>query len=395
MDLIDRTRLRDEIRMLIRSNAVTAILGPRQCGKTTLARMMAAERLSMWLDCEDLLSKARLKEPMRLLESARGLVVIDEIQFMPELFPILRVLADRRPQKAKFLILGSTSPELATQAGESLAGRVAYLPISGFQIDEVGAANVDRLWWRGGFPRAYLARSAKEARTWVDNFIQTFLERDMGILNFRADPERVRRFWAMLAHMHGGKWNAAELSRSLALHNNTVLSYFEFLQRAFMIRVVRPWHVNIDKREVKAPKVYIRDTGILHALLRLVDFDQLFEHPKLGYSWEGFVLEELIRLVGERNVYFWAVHTGGELDFLVHWRGKLIGVEVKRGDAPTRTKSMTLAMSALKLDRLYVVYPGDTPYPIGDNMEVIPLTGLAEALAPPRSRMAIMKYSAT
>jgi predicted AAA+ superfamily ATPase len=310
------------------------------------------------------------------------------------LFPILRVLADRRPQKAKFLILGSTSPSLATQAGESLAGRVSYLPISGFQIDEVGPGNLDRLWWRGGFPRAYLARSAGDARTWLDNFIQTFLERDMGILNFKANPERVRKFWAMLAHMHGGKWNAAALAASLALHNTTVLSYFEFLQRAFMIRVVRPWSANVEKREVRTAKVYIRDTGILHALLRLTDFDQLFEHPKLGFSWEGFVLEELVRLAGERNVFFWAVHTGGELDFVVQWRGKLVGVEVKRSEAPTRTKSMTIAMRELKLDRLYVVYPGDTRYPIGENMEAIPYTGLAESFAPPRSRKAIMKYSA-
>jgi predicted AAA+ superfamily ATPase len=376
--MIERAELEHRVRRLLRANPITVLYGPRQCGKTTLARQIAGP--GEYFDLEDPVSQRRLSEPMLALSELRGLVVIDEVQRQPELFPVLRVLADRRPRRARFLILGSASPDLLRQSSETLAGRAAFVEMSGFDLSEVGPAAMRRLWWRGRFPRAFLARSEGECRSWQENFIQAFLERDLRQLGVQVPAVTIRRLWMMLAHYHGQLWHASELARSLGETHPTVKRHLDILTGALMVRQLQPWHENLGKRQIKSPKIYLRDTGLLHALLGLSSFRSLEGHPKLGASWEGFVVEELVRLAGERNAYFWGTQSGAELDLMLLRNGRRFGVEVKYGDAPRLTKSMRIALDDLRLQQLFVVYPGHQPYSLAKNIRVVPLEVLKQEL---------------
>jgi predicted AAA+ superfamily ATPase len=379
---VKRLALLERIRKAIRANPVTALYGPRQCGKTAAARQVAAAGKAEYFDLEDPVSQRRLAEPMTALSPLRGLVVIDEVQRQPNLFPVLRVLADRRPLRARFLVLGSASPELLRQGSESLAGRIAFVEMAGFSLSEVGQPAMRKLWWRGGFPRAFLARNEAESRAWQENFILTFLERDIREYGVEIPAAVLRRLWTMLAHYHGQLWNGSEISRSLGEAHTTVKRHLDLLTGALMVRQLQPWHVNVGKRQVKSPKIYVRDTGLLHALLGVPEFRALEGHPKVGASWEGFVVEEAVRAAGERNCYFWATQSGAELDLLVTVGGKPYGVEIKYSDAPGMTKSMHIAIDDLKLSRLLVVYPGSESYPLNEKTLVVPLARLRAELRP-------------
>jgi hypothetical protein len=378
--MIQRQDLHNRVRQAIRRNPGVALYGPRQCGKTTLARQIAETGRAEYFDLEDPVSQRRLSEPMLALRDLRGLVVIDEVQRQPGLFPILRVLADRTPLPARFLILGSASPELLRQSSESLAGRIALVEMGGFNLAEVGPKHLRRLWWRGRFPRSFLAKSEAESRSWQENFIQTFLERDLRQLDVQTPPVALRRLWMMLAHDHGQIWNASELARSLGESHTTVKRHLDILTGALMLRQLQPWHANLGKRQIKSPKVYIRDTGLLHSLLSVPSFRFLEGHPKVGASWEGFVIEEILALVGERNAYFWGTQSGAELDLLLFAGGARYGVEVKYGDAPGITKSMRIALDDLELRHLFVVYPGRDAYDLDKRVTALPLEQITTRL---------------
>lgn len=376
--IIRRLQLASSIARALKRSRVVALVGPRQSGKTTLARRVVPADSPNYFDLEDPVSLARLAEPRTALGALRGTVVIDEIQRRPDLFPVLRVLADRRPTRARFLVLGSASPELLRQSSESLAGRVETLPVGGFGLGEVGDRAFDKLWTRGGFPRAFLARTEADSVAWRGEFIRTLLERDVPQLGIGVAAPALLRFWTMLAHYHGQVWSAAEPARSLAVSQPTVRRYLDLLTALFMVRQLQPWHANIGKRQVKAPKVYFRDSGLLHQLLGIRTHAALLSHPKCGASWEGFVIEETLRAVQPDEHYFWATHQGAELDLLLIKDGRRLGVEVKRADAPTLTPSMKIALTDLKLDRLAVVYPGAQRYALADRVEVVPASVLAE-----------------
>ncbi len=375
-----------EVRAALGRARVTALIGPRQAGKTTLARALVAPDAPTYFDLEDPRALGRLAEPMMALAPLRGVVVIDEIQRRPDLFPVLRVLADRRPLPARFLILGSASPELLRQSSETLAGRLETVVLAGFALDEVGATALGRLWRRGGFPPAYLARTEQASFVWRQQLVQTFLERDLPQLGISVPADTMRRFWTMLAHYHGGLWNASEAARSLGVSEPTARRYLDLLSGLFMVRQLQPWHENLGKRQVKAPKVYVRDSGLLHVLLGLARERDILSHPKAGASWEGFAIEQAIERVRPDAAYFWRTHTGAELDLLLTKRGRRYGVEVKFQDAPRLTPSMRHALADLHLDHLTVVYPGDRPYALDRRVTVVPLCRLAadpRALTPP------------
>jgi predicted AAA+ superfamily ATPase len=378
--MIKRVNLQQRLRRNLRNAPVTVLYGPRQCGKTTLARQIARTTEAEYFDLEDPVSQRRLSEPMLALRDIRGLVIIDEVHRQPNLFPILRVLADRKPLPARFLILGSASPELLRQSSETLAGRIAFLEMSGFDLSEVGDAAQQRLWWRGGFPRSFLARTESQSRSWQENFIQTFLERDIREFGVEVPPLALRRLWMMLAHYSAQIWNSSELSRSLGEAHTTVKRHLDILTGALMVRQLQPWHENLGKRQVKSPKIYLRDSGLLHALLGVPSFRALTGHPKVGASWEGFIVEQILEVVGARNAYFWATQSGAELDLLIIESGKRYGVEIKYGDAPGATKSMRIALSDLALQRLFVVYPGRECYSLDDKIEVVSLEKARERL---------------
>lgn len=375
-NLVERTALAARVRAALRGSPIVALLGPRQCGKTTLARLIAAELAPEYIDLEDPVGAARLEEPMTALAPLRGLVIIDEVQRQPEIFPVLRVLADRPRTPARFLVLGSASPDLVRHSSETLAGRVAFVDMAGFELRELGASAQRKLWLRGGFPRSYLARSDTDSLAWREDFIRTFLERDINQLGILVSPAMLRRLWMMLAHYHGQIWNASEIGRSLGEAHTTVKRHLDILTGAFMVRQLQPWFANIGKRQVRSSKIYVRDSGILHALLGLRTVGALEEHPKLGASWEGFAVEQLILAAGERNAYFWSTQAGAELDLLLNLGGKRYGVEVKYGDAPRVTKSMNVAIGDLGLQRLYVVYPGEQKYALARKIEAVPLDEL-------------------
>jgi predicted AAA+ superfamily ATPase len=370
---IDRLDLETRLRARLRANPAVALLGPRQCGKTTLARRLAADRSSHYFDLEHPADLARLDEPFTALSRLKGLIVIDEVQRRPDLFPTLRVLLDRKPLPARILVLGSASPDLLRQASESLAGRIAFVEMGGFTLTEVGAARLDRLWGRGGFPRSFLARSQRDSVSWRRDFVQTFLERDLPQLGVRVPSLTMRRFWTMLAHYSGGLWNSSEVGRSLGEAHTTVRRHLDTLAGALVVRILQPWHANLGKRQVKAPKVYIRDTGLLHQLLGIENDEQLAAHPKLGASWEGFVIEQILAATRSTDAYFWRTATGAELDLLLIHKGRRIGVEVKYSDAPRLGSSMATAMQDLELDRLLVVYPGEKTYDLGAAIQAMPL----------------------
>ena len=379
--MIERVAYGDEVRRKLRTNPIVAILGPRQVGKTTLAQAIAKERSHHFFDLEDPISATRLAQQQTTLAPLRGLVIIDEVQRQPELFALLRVLADRRPVRARFLILGSASPQLVRGVSETLAGRVGFVDLGGFDLAEVQAAAVRKLWWRGGFPRSYLATSDRASADWRQDFIRTFLERDIPQLGINIPATTLRRFWTMTAHFHGQVWNAADLARSLGASEPTARRYLDILSSTFMVRQLPPWFENLGKRQVKAPKVYVRDTGLLHSLLTLDKFAALEGHPRLGASWEGFALEQVLRHTGDRDAYFWGTHAGAELDLLITLRAKRYGFEFKYSDAPAMTKSMHIALEDLKLKQLFVVYPGKESYPLARQVEVVAIRDLPGKLA--------------
>lgn len=367
------------IRAALKRSRVVALLGPRQCGKTTLARQFVPAGSLNYFDLEDPESLARLTEPDLALRPLKGLVVIDEIQRRPDLFPLLRVLADRRPLSARFLILGSAAPDLLRQSSETLAGRMETIPLEGFRLADLGASAQARHWLRGGFPLSYTARTEADSLTWRRQFLATFLERDMPQLGVTIPSIALRRFWNMLAHYHGQIWNAAELARALAVNESTVRRYLDLMTGVFMIRQLPPWFENLGKRQVKAPKIYVRDSGLLHALLGIANQRDLEHHPKVGASWEGYAVEEILKAQRPDEAYFWATHNGAEIDLVLFRRGRRIGIECKRADAPTLTPSMRIALADLKLDELIVVYPGEKRYPLAKNVEVVPLAELVDA----------------
>ncbi len=376
--MIARTDILDSVRRALDRAPVVVLSGPRQCGKTTLARELLDPDSVNYFDLEDPASLARLDEPMTALRGLEGLVVIDEVQRRPELFPVLRVLVDRRPSKASFLILGSASGELERQSSESLAGRVERIAIGGFSLREVGAAGQARLWMRGGFPRSYLACTDADSISWRRQFIQTLLERDLPQWGVRVAPTALRRLWSILAHYHGQTWNAAEAARALDISQPTVRHYLDLLTDAQVARQLQPYHANLKKRQVKSPKVYVRDSGILHELLGIGAEKSLFEHPKVGASWEGFVVEQVLSTQPHDAAWFWATHQGAEVDLVLQIDARLYGVEIKRTDAPKMTPSIRTALSDLGLAAIAVVYPGTKRYPMAENVEAVPLSDLAD-----------------
>jgi uncharacterized protein len=357
---------------------VTALLGPRQCGKTTLARMLVKKRGATFFDLERASDAARLANPERTLGKLKGLVILDEVQLAPELFPHLRVLADRSPLPCRFLLLGSASPWLMTRTSETLAGRVRFVDMAGFTSDEVGLERLEELWLRGGFPPAFLAESDAGSFAWREDFIRTFLERDIAQLEIRVPPQTLRRFWTMVAHYHGQIWNASEIGASLGFSHTTARRYLDALTGASVVRQLPPLFANVGKRLVKSPKVYLRDSGLLHTLLALRSRDDLESHPKLGASWEGFAIEEILRRLGERNACFWATHAGAEIDLVVDHDGKRWGFEFKVADAPTATKSMFVAQGDLKLAGIFVVHPGKDSYNLDDKIDVLAFRDIAK-----------------
>lgn len=375
--MIERAALLNRIRTALVRNPVVVLSGPRQSGKTTLAREFVREESVNYFDLEDPVSLARLDEPKTALEPLRGLIVIDEIQRRPDLFPVLRVLCDRRESLSRFLILGSASGDLLRQSSESLAGRMERIEIGGFVLPELGSEAAWKLWFRGGFPRAWLASTEEESRSWRKQFIQTLLERDLPQWGARVPATALLRLWTMLAHYHGQTWNAAEPAAALGVTPNTVRRYLDLLTDALMVRQLQPWHANIGKRQVKSPKIYIRDSGLLHQLLGIGSEKELMLHPKVGASWEGFVIEQVLagELFDESS--FWATHQGAEVDLLLRRGDRLFGVECKRADAPKLTKSIRTALDDLRLERVAVVYPGSRRYPLSDRVEVVPLAELA------------------
>ncbi len=372
--MILRKNIKSQIAIALRRSRIVALIGPRQCGKTTLAREWAKSDSPGYFDLEDPAGLARLEDsPMEELKKLKGLVVIDEIQRRPDLFPLLRVLADRRPLPARFLILGSSSPELIRKSSESLTGRLETVVIGGFSVPDVGIRNIDRLWLRGGLPPSYVARSENDSLAWRKNYVRMFLERDIPRMGITVPAETLRRFWTMVAHYHGQIWNSSELASAMGISEPTIRRYLDLLEGMFMVRQLRPWHENLKKRQVKAPKVYLRDTGLLHQLLGIRTGHDLFSHPKSGASWEGFVIEETLKKLNPEEGYFWATHNGAELDLFCLSKGRRIGIECKRTDAPRLTLSMRIAMKDLKLDRLFVIYPGQKKYTLAPKIEALPI----------------------
>jgi len=373
--MVPRERQATALRQKLRANPVVALLGARQVGKSTLARAVAEAwpGKTTWFDLEDDADLARLEPPGLVLQPLRGLVVLDEVQRRPELFPTLRVLADRPRSPARFLVLGSAAPELLKQTSESLAGRVAFHHLAPLTVAETGLRNLRRLWVRGGFPRSYVARSDGEAAEWRRAFAKTFIERDLRQLGTTIPAPALSRFWAMLAHVHGNVVNWSELGRSLGVGDMTVRRYFDLLAGTFMVRELKPWHENLTKRQVKQPKVYIADSGLLHTHLDIETYDQLDRHPALGASWEGFCLEQAISILGARpdQCFFWATHAGAELDLLVTVGNRRRGIEFKRTNAPKLTPSMRIAVDDLKLDSLDVVHAGEHSFSLGAKVRAV------------------------
>ncbi len=362
---------------LLRQFPVVGVLGARQVGKTTLARQVLAARrgATTFFDLESDTDRARLSDPMLALRDLRGLIVIDEVQHAPDLFRTLRVLADESTVRRRFLVLGSASPELLRQGAESLAGRIAYHELHGFRLDEVGVPHLSKRWIRGGFPRAFLARNDTASTEWREQFIRTFLERDIPQFGLRIPAPALRRFWTMIAHYHAQTWNSSELARAFGVAHTTVQRYLDVLTETFMVRQLAPWHENLSKRQVRAPKVYLRDTGVLHTLLGVKHLRDLEVHPKVGASWEGFALDVVLDHLGARSgeAYFWGTHAGAELDLLIVRGRTRVGFEFKRTSSPSVTSSMRSALSDLRLERLYVVHGGRETFPLTAQIMAVPL----------------------
>ena len=390
--VIDRPIARARIHEAFSVHPAVALTGPRQCGKTTLARAIAADSPgSTFFDLESAVDRRRLRAPEQALAGLSGLVVIDEIQREPALFETLRVLLDRAGNPARFLVLGSASPSLVRGVPESLAGRVGLVDLSGFDLSEAGPESWRTLWLRGAFPRAYLAPHERASSLWRQSFVRTFLERDVPQLGIGVPAETLRRFWTMLAHFHGQVWNAAEFARALGSNEGTARRYLDLLSGAFLVRALPPWFANLRKRQVRSPRIYVRDTGLLHTLLTLETAEEVAGHPKVGASFEGFAVEQIVNAFEAGGSYFWATHGGAELDLFLMRGGKRYGFECKLADAPGTTRSMRVALSDLELEHLWVVYPGDESYPLDERISVLPIAGvvdLASSLGAGRTRRA-------
>lgn len=381
--LLPRTELQLAVRNALGRSRAVVLNGPRQSGKSTIAQGLLARDSPNYFDLENPLHEQRLAQPVDTLSQLNGLVVIDEVQRRPNLFPLLRVLIDRSNAPGQYLLLGSASPALLRQAGESLLGRVETIEVSGFNLVEIGEPSVvyepgavQRLWLRGGFPRSYLAASDEDSLAWRAGAIASHVEVDLPQFGVNIAAPAMLRFWRMLAHYHGQIWSAANPARSLGVSEPTVRRYLDTLTQTLMVRQLQPWHENLGKRQVKSPKIYFRDTGLLHALTGVADLPALLAHPHCGASWEGFALEQVLRLAKPDEAYFWATHQGAELDLLMLKGARRIGVEFKRADVPKMTSSMRVAQNDLKLDALYVVYPGDQRFSLSDGAEAVPLWAL-------------------
>ncbi len=372
-EIIQRPEPIQKIKDSFNIHPVTALLGPRQCGKTTLARMIAQGEPSTFFDLENPVDVQRLSAPLQALKDLSGLVIIDEVQRSPELFELLRVLVDRPNHDNRFLLLGSASPNLVKGVSESLAGRIGFVDLAGFHLFESGINQRNQLWLRGGFPLSYLAKHQDDSNRWREAFVRTFLERDIPQLGITIPAETLRKFWTMVAHYHANIWNGAEFARSLGTAENTARRYLDVLSGAYMVRILPPWFENIKKRQVKSPKVYIRDSGLFHSLTQIPDYEYLQGHPKLGASWEGFALEQVIQAFNSRDTYFWATHAGAELDLMLMVDGQRLGFEFKYADAPGTSRSMHIAIENLNLAHLWIVYPGDQEYQLSDKITAIPL----------------------
>ncbi|MFC1851464.1 ATP-binding protein [candidate division CSSED10-310 bacterium] len=378
-NMIPRQHYLQQLTTAVSRSPVTALIGPRQCGKTTLARQFGEGRGVTFLDLESPIDQRRLQNPEMMLRTLSGLIVLDEIQRMPELFNVLRVLVDRPDYDARFLILGSASPDIIKNVSESLAGRIEFVELSGFHYYEI-KDDWTRLWLRGGFPRSFLAESDENSYAWREGFIRTFLERDIPQLGISIPAVAMRRFWMMLAAFHGQIWNATELGRSMGLSDKTVRSYLDILTGTYMVRQLQPWFENIRKRQVKSPKIFLRDSGLLHSLLTIPNDFMLRGNPKVGASWEGFAMEQVTLALGFRDYYYWATYSGAELDLLVHHHGKRFGVEFKFTETPQRTKSMVQAIHDLNLAHIWIITPGEHTYPIDEKISVCPLTQSREII---------------
>lgn len=371
--MINRRTTMQRLSTAVGRSPITAILGPRQCGKTTLARLFGSGHKAEYFDLESQPNLQQLQNPELVLGSLDGMVILDEIQNMPVLFSTLRVLVDRPENSVRFLILGSASPDLVKNVSETLAGRVEFIELSGFDISETGANTWQTLWLRGGFPRSFLADSDDDSQAWREGFVKTFLERDIPQLGITIPSAAMRRFWTMLAHYHGQLWNASEFARSMGLSDKTVRSYLDILTGTFMVHQLQPWYENIGKRQVKSPKIYLRDAGLLHTLLSIFDMQGLWSHPRVGASWEGFALNQFMQIIRPTQQFFWSTYSGAELDLFFMHRGRRYGVEFKFSEAPKVTRSMRIALDDLKLDRLWIIYPGEHQYPVDEKLEVWPL----------------------
>lgn len=377
--MILREAYRCRIENALNRAPICALLGPRQCGKTTLAQAIADDvEESHYFDLESPRDQLRLQNPELSLKGLSGLIVLDEVQTWPELFPVLRVLADQNVSGARYLILGSASPELMKHSSESLAGRIEFVDLHGFDIREAGVGSVAKLWMHGGFPRSFLAANEADAAAWREGFVRTFLERDLPQFGVRVSPQIMRRFWTMLAHSHGQLWNASELGRALGFSDKTVRAYLDDLTQTYMIRQLQPWFENLSKRQVKSPKIYLRDSGLLHQLLSLQSNEALSCHPKVGASWEGFALEQVLRLNHSHEAYFWATQSGAELDLLLFKDGKRIGYEFKYAEKPSVSRSMRIALQDLRLDELRIVCPGDVEASLDEKICALGISRLEQ-----------------
>ena len=391
--MLNRTALKSAIGNALGRSRGVVLSGPRQSGKSTLAQAFLDRQSPNYFDLEYPPHAQRLQNPVQALERLDGLVVIDEVQLKPGLFPLLRVLMDRTNRPGQFLLLGSASPALLRQAGESLLGRIETVDVGGFDLQEVSAnegtfsdETASRLWLRGGFPRSYLAATDENSLVWREHAVADHVNVDLPQFGINVAAPAMLRFWSMLAHYHGQVWSAAPSAQSMGVSEPTIRRYLDTLTQTLMIRQLQPWHENLGKRQVKAPKIYFRDTGLLHALMGVGTLDQLLTHPQSGASWEGFALEQVLRITRPDQAYFWATHQGAELDLLLFKGGQRVGVEFKRADAPRVTTSMRIAMQDLKLNALYVVYPGLHRYKLADRIEAVPLWAMLPADATKRQR---------
>jgi len=379
--MIERPAYINWITKALTRSPVVALLGPRQCGKTTLAKMVGDREENSYFDLESQADLRRLANPEMMFASLSGLVIIDEIQNMPELFSVLRVVVDKPENQCRFLILGIASPGIIKNVSETLAGRVEFVDMAGFDLTELGAEVWQNLWARGGFPRSYLADSDQDSFIWREGFIRTFLQRDIPQLGINIPAQAVRRFWTMLAHYHGQVWNGSRIASAMGINDKTVRFYLDILTETYMIRQLQAWHENISKRQVKSPKIYFRDTGLLHSLLDLPDLRVVTGHPQVGASWEGFAMEQILRTIRPSQPYYWATYSGAELDMFFILNGQRYGIEFKYSEAPDKTKSMTVAIDTLNLQKLLIVYPGKETWPIDKNITVCPILQVKEIIA--------------